>query len=157
MSGIPHPELDEAYVGEGVMVNSGEFDGLYSVEGREKVADAMQAAGIGTPVLILGIGVDNGVYVVHNCRSQKGKQFTLDASTAYAMTITSITNMVGFGSLMLAASATVPERISGRAKVACSAATSRTCSPVGSATTCSSTTPRRTPRQRQEGPRALRR
>lgn len=53
--------------------------------------------------LILGIGVDNGVYVVHNCRSQKGKQFTLDASTAYAMTITSITNMVGFGSLMLAA------------------------------------------------------
>jgi leucyl-tRNA synthetase len=45
---IPHPELDEAYVGEGVMVSSGEFDGLYSVEGREKVADAMQAAGIGT-------------------------------------------------------------------------------------------------------------
>ncbi|MDQ3330716.1 MAG: MMPL family transporter, partial [Planctomycetota bacterium] len=53
--------------------------------------------------LILGIGVDNGVYVVHNCRSQRGQQFTLDASTAYAMTITSITNMVGFGSLMLAA------------------------------------------------------
>jgi hopanoid biosynthesis associated RND transporter like protein HpnN len=53
--------------------------------------------------LILGIGVDNGVYVVHNCRSQKGKQFTLDASTAYAMMMTSITNMVGFGSLMLAA------------------------------------------------------
>ncbi|MGC1272461.1 MAG: MMPL family transporter [Planctomycetaceae bacterium] len=53
--------------------------------------------------LILGIGVDNGVYVVHNYRSQRGKPFTLDASTASAMVITSVTNMVGFGSLMLAA------------------------------------------------------
>lgn len=53
--------------------------------------------------LILGIGVDNGVYVVHNYRSQRGRQFTLDASTASAMVITSITNMIGFGSLMIAA------------------------------------------------------
>ena len=44
---IPHLELEDAYVGEGVMVNSGEFDGLWSVEGRERVADAMQARGSG--------------------------------------------------------------------------------------------------------------
>ncbi len=42
-----HPELPLAYVGEGVMVRSGEFDGLWSVEGRERVADAMEARGIG--------------------------------------------------------------------------------------------------------------
>jgi hopanoid biosynthesis associated RND transporter like protein HpnN len=62
----------------------------------------LNAANLIVLPLILGIGVDNGVYVVHNCRSQKGKAFTLDASTTNAMAISSLTNMVGFGSLMIA-------------------------------------------------------
>jgi leucyl-tRNA synthetase len=39
--------LREAYLGEGTMVNSGAFNGLPSVEGWERIADAMAARGIG--------------------------------------------------------------------------------------------------------------
>jgi leucyl-tRNA synthetase len=42
------PLPDAAYVGEGVMVNSGRFDGMPSVEGVEKVADEFESQGIGT-------------------------------------------------------------------------------------------------------------
>jgi len=51
--------------------------------------------------LILGIGVDDGVHVVHDFRRQKGK-YRMSASTASAVLITSLTTMVGFGSLMIA-------------------------------------------------------
>ncbi|HEX6984085.1 MAG TPA: MMPL family transporter, partial [Planctomycetaceae bacterium] len=67
------------------------------------LGQSFNAANLIVLPLILGIGVDNGVYVVHNYRSQRGKQFTLDASTANAMLITSLTNIIGFGSLMIAA------------------------------------------------------
>ena len=63
----------------------------------------LNAANLIVLPLVLGIGVDNGVYVVHNYRSQKGRRFTLDASTINAMVMTSLTNVVGFGSLMVAA------------------------------------------------------
>ncbi len=39
--------LDEAYIGEGIMVNSGPFDGLPSQEGRRRVTQALQQAGRG--------------------------------------------------------------------------------------------------------------
>ncbi|MDZ7619550.1 MAG: MMPL family transporter [Patescibacteria group bacterium] len=51
--------------------------------------------------LILGIGIDDGVHVVHDFRLQKGR-YRLSASTASAVLITSLTTMVGFGSLMIA-------------------------------------------------------
>jgi predicted RND superfamily exporter protein len=52
--------------------------------------------------LILGIGVDNGVHVVHDfCRQKKGLYRVTD-STANAVFINSLGNMVGFGSLMIA-------------------------------------------------------
>ena len=51
--------------------------------------------------LILGIGIDDGVHVVHDFRRQKGR-YRLSASTASAVLITSLTTMVGFGSLMIA-------------------------------------------------------
>lgn len=51
--------------------------------------------------LILGIGIDDGVHVVHDFRLQKGR-FRLAPSTASAVLITSLTTMVGFGSLMIA-------------------------------------------------------
>jgi multidrug efflux pump subunit AcrB len=51
--------------------------------------------------LILGIGVDDGVHVVHDFLRQRGR-YRLSASTATAVLITSLTTMMGFGSLMLA-------------------------------------------------------
>ncbi|MGL6194707.1 MAG: MMPL family transporter, partial [Thermoguttaceae bacterium] len=51
--------------------------------------------------LILGIGVDYGVHVVHDFRQQSGK-YRLSASTASSILITSLTTIIGFGSLMIA-------------------------------------------------------
>lgn len=52
--------------------------------------------------LVLGIGVDDGVHVVHDYRSQAGSYRT-SASTMNAIVLTSLTSMLGFGSLMIAA------------------------------------------------------
>jgi len=51
--------------------------------------------------LILGIGIDDGVHVVHDFRCSRGP-YRMSASTASAVLITSLTTMVGFGSLMIA-------------------------------------------------------
>jgi hopanoid biosynthesis associated RND transporter like protein HpnN len=51
--------------------------------------------------LILGIGIDDGVHVVHDFRRQRGR-YRISASTASGVLITSLTTMVGFGSLMIA-------------------------------------------------------
>ena len=51
--------------------------------------------------LILGIGIDDGVHVIHDFRSQQGR-YRLTGSTATAIVMTSLTTMVGFGSLMIA-------------------------------------------------------
>jgi len=51
--------------------------------------------------LILGIGIDAGVHVVHDFRSQHGA-YRISASTASAVVINTVTNMAGFGSLMIA-------------------------------------------------------
>jgi uncharacterized protein len=52
--------------------------------------------------LILGIGVDNGVHVIHNFRAQPDG-FRLSASTMNAIVLTSLTTIVGFGSMLVAA------------------------------------------------------
>ena len=51
--------------------------------------------------LILGIGIDDGVHVVHDFRNQNGR-YMLSRSTATAVLLTSLTTMIGFGSLMIA-------------------------------------------------------
>jgi uncharacterized protein len=51
--------------------------------------------------LILGIGVDNGVHIVHDFRCQEGP-YRITPSTANAILTCSLTNVVGFGSLMIA-------------------------------------------------------
>ena len=51
--------------------------------------------------LILGIGVDDGVHVVHDYLRRQGT-YRMSSSTASAVLITSLTTMVGFGSLMIA-------------------------------------------------------
>ncbi|MDR2169628.1 MAG: MMPL family transporter [Planctomycetaceae bacterium] len=51
--------------------------------------------------LILGIGIDSGVHIIHDYRSQPGK-YQITASTAIAVLITSLTTIIGFGSMMIA-------------------------------------------------------
>lgn len=51
--------------------------------------------------LILGIGIDDGVHVVHDYRRQR-EGYRIGASTAAGIVVTSLTTMIGFGSLMLA-------------------------------------------------------
>lgn len=52
--------------------------------------------------LILGIGVDDGVHVIHDYRHQTGR-YRMASSTINAIVLTSLTTMIGFGSLMVAA------------------------------------------------------
>ncbi len=51
--------------------------------------------------LILGIGVDDGVHVLHDFRMQRGR-YRMSASTINAVVLTSLTSMTGFGSMLLA-------------------------------------------------------
>lgn len=51
--------------------------------------------------LILGIGIDAGVHVVHDFCAQRGR-YRISASTASAVVVNTVTNMAGFGSLMIA-------------------------------------------------------
>ncbi|NOT56490.1 MAG: MMPL family transporter [Deltaproteobacteria bacterium] len=53
--------------------------------------------------LILGIGVENGIHLVHRYREEGEGGITLiTGSTGQAVTLFSLTTMIGFGSLMLA-------------------------------------------------------
>lgn len=52
--------------------------------------------------LILGIGIDDGVHVMHDWRHQLGERYRMSNSTAAAVVLTSATTMVGFGSMMVA-------------------------------------------------------
>lgn len=51
--------------------------------------------------LILGIGVDYGVVLVHDFRSQRG-EYAVSGSTVNSLLLTSTTTMAGFGSMLVA-------------------------------------------------------
>ena len=51
--------------------------------------------------LVLGIGVDDGVHVLHDFRSRQGR-YVMSPSTIHGVLLTSLTSMVGFGTLMIA-------------------------------------------------------
>jgi len=51
--------------------------------------------------LIMGIGVDGGVHVVHDAIGQQGR-YRLGSTTFSAILVNTLTTMVGFGSLMIA-------------------------------------------------------
>lgn len=51
--------------------------------------------------LILGIGIDDGVHVVHDALRQ-GASYQISNATASAVFLTSATTMIGFGSMMIA-------------------------------------------------------
>lgn len=53
--------------------------------------------------LIIGIGVDNGVHVLHDFHAQPQRVYSPSASLVNAITMTSSTSIVGFGSMMMAA------------------------------------------------------
>lgn len=55
---------------------------------------------IGLP-LMLGIGIDYGIHVVHDWREQRGR-YRMSPSTAVAVLVDSLTTVVGFGALMIA-------------------------------------------------------
>ncbi|MDR3232753.1 MAG: MMPL family transporter [Planctomycetaceae bacterium] len=62
--------------------------------------------------LIMGIGIDNGVYLIHDFRNQNNRSinngnkkrggYELSPSTASAVVITTLTTMIGFGTMMAA-------------------------------------------------------
>jgi hopanoid biosynthesis associated RND transporter like protein HpnN len=51
--------------------------------------------------LMLGIGVDYGVHIIHDYLEQPGR-YRMSASTAIAVLVDSLTTIVGFGALMIA-------------------------------------------------------
>jgi len=51
--------------------------------------------------LLIGVGVEDGVHIVHDYRSQPGR-YRLTPSTTIAMLLTSLTNVASFASLMIA-------------------------------------------------------
>ena len=52
--------------------------------------------------LILGVGIDYGIHLVHDFRNRQNKRYTISASAAISILITSLTTVVGFGSMMIA-------------------------------------------------------
>ncbi|GIS61766.1 MAG: hypothetical protein CM1200mP2_39910 [Planctomycetaceae bacterium] len=51
--------------------------------------------------LVLGIGVDDGVHVLHDFRARRG-HYVMSSSTIHGVLLTSLTSMIGFGTLMIA-------------------------------------------------------
>ena len=52
--------------------------------------------------LIIGIGIDDGVHIMHDYAHRGARTFRLSASTTLAVLLTSLTTMVGFGSMAIA-------------------------------------------------------
>jgi uncharacterized protein len=51
--------------------------------------------------LLMGIGIDYGVHIVHNYLEQN-RNYRMSAATALAVTVDALTTIIGFGSLLLA-------------------------------------------------------
>lgn len=51
--------------------------------------------------LVMGIGIDDGVHVIHDFR-RSGKRYYMSANTWRALVLTTLTSVIGFGSLALA-------------------------------------------------------
>jgi hypothetical protein len=52
--------------------------------------------------LIVGVGVDNGVHVLHDFRArQRGRAYSLGGATARGILVAALTTVLGFGALMI--------------------------------------------------------
>jgi hopanoid biosynthesis associated RND transporter like protein HpnN len=61
----------------------------------------MNPANLMAVPMILGIGVDYAVYIMHEYLEQKGR-YRMSPGTAIAVTVDSLTTLIGYGSLLLA-------------------------------------------------------
>src|SRR5207244_12126161 len=53
--------------------------------------------------LIVGVGVDNGVHVLHDYRSRgRRRSYTLASTTGQGIAVSALTTVLGFGTLMVA-------------------------------------------------------
>jgi len=52
--------------------------------------------------LVVGIGIDDGIHLMHDFRHRVGKHFVVSSSTVTGILITTLTTFVGFGSMMIA-------------------------------------------------------
>ena len=52
--------------------------------------------------LVLGVGIDYGIHLIHDFRNRLNKRYIISTSTAISILITSLTTIVGFGSMMIA-------------------------------------------------------
>lgn len=52
--------------------------------------------------LIIGIGIDDGVHIMHDFAHRGARKFQLSVSTTLAVILTSLTTMAGFGSMVIA-------------------------------------------------------
>jgi len=51
--------------------------------------------------LILGVGADNGVHVLHDFRSRRGGVYTLTRATGRGIMVKALATVLGFGTLMI--------------------------------------------------------
>src|SRR5207244_8802657 len=52
--------------------------------------------------LILGVGADNGVHVLHDYRGRRHGSYFLTSSTGRGIMVAALTTILGFGTLMIA-------------------------------------------------------
>ena len=52
--------------------------------------------------IIVGVSIDYGIHIIHDFRNHPNKRYVISASTATSILITSLTTIVGFGSMMIA-------------------------------------------------------
>ena len=77
--------------------------GIWTVGIMELLGARLNLANLVILPLILGIGVVNGIHITHRYREEKDKKIcVLSRSTGQAIVLSSLTTMIGFGSLMVA-------------------------------------------------------
>ena len=77
--------------------------GIWTVGIMEILGARFNLANLVILPLILGIGVVNGIHITHRYREEKNKNIcVLSKSTGQAIILSSLTTMIGFGSLMIA-------------------------------------------------------
>ena len=52
--------------------------------------------------IVIGVGIDDGIHLIHDFRHRQNKRYVISASTAISILITQLTTAVGFGSMMIA-------------------------------------------------------
>ncbi len=96
--------LDRSSVGDTLLAFAPPGLGLAITLGILAICDIpLNPANLIILPLILGIGVDNGVHILHDFHAKPNQIYALSASTVNAIVLCSATTMVGFGSMLIAA------------------------------------------------------